>query len=125
MARTAVAYSNLLPNANVPDASLTAVTLNPGTSNGHRIASAEPERTLLRVAVGATGGNITVKAGTNPPAIAAAMGDLVVNVAANTIQWIGPFESGRFVQNDGSMLVDVAAAVVPGTITAMRIPKAV
>ncbi|AZM54160.1 hypothetical protein DMA15_17595 [Streptomyces sp. WAC 01529] len=125
MARTAVAYSNLLPNANVADSALTAVTLNPGTNNGHRIASAEPERTVLRVAAGATGGNITIKAGANPPAIAASMGDLVVNVAANTIQWIGPFESGRFIQNDGSMLVDVAAAVVPGTITALRIPRGV
>lgn len=124
MARTAVAYSNLLPNANVADSALTAVTLNPGTNNGHRIASAEPERTVLRVAAGATGGAVTIKAGTNPPAIAASMGDLAITVAANTIQWIGPFESGRFIQNDGSMLVDVAAAVVPGTITALRIPRA-
>ncbi|QUI32441.1 hypothetical protein H9W91_17415 [Streptomyces alfalfae] len=125
MARTAVAYSALLPNANVADTALTAVALNPGTNNGHRIASAEPERTVLRVTVGATGGNITIKAGTNPPAIAASMGDLVVAVAANATQWIGPFESGRFIQNDGSLLVDVAAAVVPGTITALRLPRGV
>ncbi|MFG3050328.1 hypothetical protein ACGFZP_05140 [Kitasatospora sp. NPDC048239] len=123
MARTAVAYSSFLPNSSVTDASLTAVTLNPGTNNGHSIAKAVPELTVLRVAVGATGGNITVKAGTYPPAIAAGQGDLVVNVASNTISWIGPFESGRFLQNDGSMLIDVAAAVVPGTITALRVPR--
>ncbi|MFD6432824.1 hypothetical protein [Streptomyces venezuelae] len=125
MARTAVAYSNLLPNANVADTALTAIALNPGTNNGHRIAAAEPERTVLRVVVGATGGNITIKAGANPPAIAAPMGDLVVAVAANATQWIGPLESGRFIQNDGSLLIDVAAAVVPGTITALRIPRGV
>jgi hypothetical protein len=123
MARTAVAYSNLLPNSSVADASLTAVTLNPGTGNGHTIAAAVPELTILRVAVGATGGNVTIKAGTNPPAAAATQGDLVVAMTANTISWIGPFESGRFIQNDGTMLVDVAAAVVPGTITALRVPR--
>jgi hypothetical protein len=123
MARTAVAYNSFVPNAGVADSSLTAVTLNPGTSNGHTIAKAEPELTVLRVAAGSTGGNVTIKAGTLPLAIASGQGDLVVNVAANTISWIGPFESGRFLQNDGSMLVDVAAAVVPGTITALRVPR--
>jgi hypothetical protein len=123
MARTAVAYSPFVPNSAVTDASLTAVTLNPGTSNGHSIAKAVPELTVLRVAVGSTGGNITVKAGTYPPALASGQGDLVVNVGANSISWLGPFESGRFLQNDGSMLIDVAAAVVPGTITALRVPR--
>jgi hypothetical protein len=123
MARTAVAYSNFLPNAAVTDASLTAVTLNPGTSNGHVISKAAPELTILRVAVGATGGNITVKAGAYPPALAAGQGDLVTTVGANSISWIGPLESGRFLQNDGSLLIDVAAAVVPGTITALKVPR--
>lgn len=123
MARTPVAYSAFVPNSGVADSSLTAVALNPGTGNGHTIAKAVPELTVLRVAAGATGGNVTVKAGTTPPALAAGLGDLVVNVTANTISWIGPFESGRFLQNDGSMLVDVAAAVVPGTITALRVPR--
>lgn len=123
MARTAVAYSNFVPNGSVADGSLTAVTLNPGTNNGHTIAKAVPELTVLRVAVGATGGNVTVKAGTYPPALAAGQGDLVVACTANTISWIGPLESGRFLQSDGSLLVDVAAAVVPGTITALRVPR--
>lgn len=131
MARTAVAYSNLVPNSNLADPAGTA--LNPGTNNGHVIpaagsggkpdAKAYPEQTLLRVTVGATGGNITVKAGAYPPALAAGLGDLVVTVANSGTQWIGPFESGRFLQADGSMLVDVAAAVVPGTITAFRVPR--
>jgi len=129
MARTAVAYSAFTYNSAVTDASLTAVTLNPGTSNGHVLpaagpgAAAVPEQTILRVAVGSTGGNITVKAGTQPLAIASGQGDLVTNVGANSISWIGPFDSGRFLQSDGSMLIDVAAAVVPGTITAIKVPR--
>lgn len=127
MARTAVAYSNLLPNADIADPAGTA--LNPGAGNGHTIptagpnAKAVPELTLLRVTVGATGGDITVLAGDNPPALASGLGNLVVNVAANTTRWIGPFESGRFLQNDGTLLVDVASAVVPGTITAFKVPR--
>jgi hypothetical protein len=129
MARTPVAYSSFVVNGSVADSALTAVTLNPGTGNGHvRPAAgpggqAVPELTVLRVAAGATGGNVTVKAGTMPLAIASGQGDLVTNVAANSISWIGPFESGRFLQSDGTMLVDVAAAVVPGTITAIKVPR--
>ncbi|MEU9777438.1 hypothetical protein [Streptomyces sp. NPDC047968] len=123
MARTTVAYSDFAANSNVADSALTAVTLNPGASNGHTIADADPERTVLRVAVGATGGDITILAGDHPPALAAGQGNLVVTVAQNTIQWIGPLESGRFLQADGSLLVDVAAAIEPGTITALRVPR--
>jgi hypothetical protein len=129
MARTAVAYSPLTYNAATTDASLTAVALNAGTGNGHVIpaagpsAQAVPELTVLRVVVGATGGNITVKAGAQPLAIASGQGDLVTTVANSATVWIGPFDSGRFLQADGSMLVDVAAAVVPGTITAFKVPR--
>ncbi|MEU1805843.1 hypothetical protein [Streptomyces sp. NPDC019937] len=127
MARTAVAYSNLIPNGNLADPAGTAT--NAGAGNGHVIpatqpgADALPELTILRVTAGATGGNVTVKAGTNPPAIAAGQGDLVVAVANSATQWIGPFESGRFLQNDGSMLVDIATGFVAGTITAFRVPR--
>lgn len=123
MARTAVAYSNLVPNGNLADASATAVATNAGTGNGHTIAKAVPELTVLRLVAGATGGNITIKAGVNPPAAAASLGDLVVAVGNNATQWIGPFESGRFLQADGSMLVDVATGYVAGTITAFKIPR--
>lgn len=127
MARTAVAYSNLLPNADIADPAGTAT--NAGAGNGHVIpaagpnAKAVPELTLLRIVAGATGGNVTIKAGGNPPAWAAGQGDLVVAVANSATRWIGPFESGRFLQADGSMLVDIATGFVAGTITAFKIPR--
>jgi hypothetical protein len=127
MARTAVPYSNLVLNSNLADPAGTAT--NAGTGNGHVIpatqpgANADPELTVLRVVAGATGGNVTVKAGTNPPALAAGQGDLVVAVANSGTQWIGPFESGRFQQSDGSILVDIATGFVAGTITAFRVPR--
>lgn len=123
MARTAVAYSNLVPNGNLADTAATAVATNAGTGNGHSIAKAEPEETVLRIIAGATGGNVTIKAGPNPPAAAGSLGDLVVPVANSATQWIGPLESGRFIQADGSMLVDIATGFVAGSITAFRVPR--
>jgi hypothetical protein len=131
MARTAVAYSNLVANGNIAETALTVVATNAGVGNGHVLpaaaasgsAKAVPELTILRVVAGATGGVVTVKAGTNPPALAAGQGDLAVTVANSATQWIGPFESGRFIQPDGTILVDVATAFVPGTITAFRVPR--
>lgn len=121
MARTAVPYSSLLPNADLADPAGTAT--NAGVGNGHTIAKALPELTLLRVVAGSTGGNVTIKAGANPPALAAGQGDLVVAVANSATRWIGPFESGRFLQADGSLLVDIATGFVAGTITAFRVPR--
>jgi hypothetical protein len=129
MARTVVPYSNLVPNGNLADPAGTAT--NAGASNGHVLpavaaagsAKAVPELTLLRVTAGATGGVVTVKAGTNPPSLAAGQGDLAVTVANSGTQWIGPFESGRFIQPDGTMLVDIAAGFVAGSITAFRVPR--
>jgi hypothetical protein len=118
MARTAVPHSDLAANSDTDDPAGTA--LNAGVGNGHTIAAAEPEWTLLRVDASA-GGDITILAGDSPPAIAAGQGDLVVAVGIET-RWIGPLESGRFLQNDGSVLIDVEAATA-GTITAFRVPR--
>jgi hypothetical protein len=131
MARTAVAYSNLVPDGSLADTAATAVATNAGVGNGHVIPIAAaagtpksvPELTILRVVAGATGGNVTVKAGVNPPDMGASLGDLVVAVANSATVWIGPFESGRFIQKDGTILVDIAAGFVAGTITAFRVPR--
>ncbi|WP_439377480.1 hypothetical protein [Amycolatopsis lexingtonensis] len=122
MARTAVPYSNLVGNGSLADPAGTALD----AANDHVIANATAERTLLRVTnTHSAAHNVTLKAGTYPPAIASGQGDLVVAVPANTgVAWIGPVESGRFLQNDGSLLVDVEASHA-GTITAFRLPKAV
>jgi hypothetical protein len=121
MARTAVPYSTLVGNSNLTDPAGTALD----ATNDHVISAAVPERTVLRVTN--TNGSdrvITIKAGDYPPAMAAGQGDLTVTVAATTgVQWIGPFESGRFLQSDGTMEIDVAASHT-GTVTAFLVPKA-
>lgn len=119
MARTAVSYSSLLPNSNLSDPSGTSISS--GAGNGGQVAKASPELTLIRVSNASGGsGTATVKAGAYPPAIAAGQGDLTVTVANSGTQWIGPLESGRFLQSDGSLIVESSVAL---TMTAFKVPR--
>lgn len=122
MARTNVAYTPLVANGTLADPAGTA--LNAGVGNGHAIVAAQPERTVLRITNTTAGAvNATIKAGVYPPALASGLGDLTVPIGANSAAFVGPFESGRFIQKDGSLNVDIAAGHT-GTITAFLEPKA-
>ncbi|MGP3686526.1 hypothetical protein ACTVZO_17770 [Streptomyces sp. IBSNAI002] len=119
MARTAVAYSNLLPNSNLADPAGTAVSS--GAGNGGQVANAFTELTMLRLSNASGGsGTATVLAGALPLAVASGQGSLTVTVANGATQWIGPVESGRFLQNDGSLIVETSVAM---TMTAFKIPR--
>jgi hypothetical protein len=126
MARVALPYNNLVPNSNLADP--TGVATVAGAGNGLQVPSITagqtrsfPELTLLRVANASGGsGTCTVKAGTNPPSLAAGQGDLTVTVANSTTAWIGPFESGRFIQPDGSMAIESSVVM---TVTAFKVPR--
>jgi hypothetical protein len=120
MARTAVAYSAAIVNGSLADPGGTAITA--GAGNGGQIAAAAPELTLLRVANASGGsGTVTVKAGTQPSAISSGQGDLVSGaIATGTSLFVGPFESARFGQPDGSLIVESSVAV---TVTAFKVPR--
>ena len=120
MARTALPYSTLVANSNLAQPAGTTID----QANGMVIAAAKPELTVLRVAnTNGTDRVVTIKAGDYPPALAAGQGDLAVTVAATTgVQFIGPFESGRFLQADGTLEIDFAASFA-GTITALKVPR--
>lgn len=120
MATTQIPYSDLVPNSNLADPAGTTLVAAP--TDDMQISDAFPELTVLRVVNTGAEQDITIKAGDYPPAIAAGQGDLVVTVAATTgVQFVGPFESGRFVQSDGSMLIE--AETTDGTVTAFRVPR--
>lgn len=119
MPRTAVAYSALVPNSDLADPAGTAISS--GAGNGGQVAASRPELTVLRLSNASGGsGTATVKAGANPPALAAGQGDLTVTIATGTARFIGPFESGRFIQSDGSLIVETSVAM---TMTALRVPR--
>jgi len=58
---------------------------------------------------------VTVLQGDNPPAVRQSLGGLAVVVAQNTARLIGPLESARFMQDDGT--VNVAFAGTAGAAT--------
>jgi len=62
-----------------------------------------------------------VLAGTTPPALAAGQGAYTTtNILTATTRWIGPFESGRFLQSDGSIIVETTQNM---TATAFLVPR--
>lgn len=62
--------------------------------------------------------NVTIAAGSQPSAISAGQGALVVSVAGSGgVQWVGPLDSSRFQQADGSILIDSAAVVTTTVFT--------
>lgn len=119
MARTAIPLSNFVANSNLASPAGTAGD----ATNGHIITGAATEEIVLRVTNGG-GGSIdaTVQSGANPPASSAGQGDLVQAVAAGATQFLGPFTSGRFVQSDGSLWLDLSGATSV-TVTAFRVPR--
>ena len=119
--RTAITPTAWLANGNVVDPTYTAAD----AVNGMSVAADETERIILHVKNGDTAAKtVTVKAGANPPAWRAGVGDLEVSVAAGTNQYIGPFESARFEQTGGALWVDFSAATST-TVAAYRLPHGV
>lgn len=120
MSRTAVAYSNLVANGGLTQPAGTAVVA--GAGNGGQVAGAKPELTILRCA-NASGapGTATVLAGTQPLAIASGQGNATAfTIADGASGELGPFESGRFLQSDGSLIVETSVAM---TVTAFLVPR--
>ena len=127
MPRTAIVPRALVPNSNLNGA--TGATTIDATlvTNGVVVDSAKPELMLIRVTntEGSTN-TVTIKAGDNPPALAAGLGDLVTTVAATTgVQYIGPFESGRFLQGGadvGDLHIDFETGMT-GAIDILTFPR--
>jgi hypothetical protein len=121
MARTAVHVTEMTPNTAVADPTGTTAD----TTNDHVIdVSAYPtNEILIRIKqTDASARVATIKAGDNPPADAAGQGDLTKSMAQNEVWWIGPLTSARFIQNDGTILVDLATSFA-GTIEVFHIPR--
>lgn len=72
--------------------------------------------------------DVTVQHGDNPPAVRESLGDLVVAIAASGVTIVGPLESARFLQDDGTLQVAFASdggANASATVRAALLPKAV
>lgn len=124
MARTALTPVTLTANTVVADPAGTALD----ATDSHVFTPTAPlhEYVIRVVNTTASTKTVTVKAGDNPPADAAGQGDLVLSLTAGdstpTVKWFGPLTSARFIQNDGTVNIDVAASMT-GTITVFSIPR--
>lgn len=122
MARTAVAYSNLVTNSSLADPAGTTIDSTLVT-NGVVVTGAIPEQTIIRVAntAGATK-VVTIGVGDNPPALGAGAGTITGTVPATTgVMWFGPFEGGR-VMGKAGLILDFASGTT-GTVTVFRVPR--
>jgi hypothetical protein len=124
MPRTAVVPRALVANGNLIGTTGSTTIDATLVTNGVSVTGAIPEQTLIRVTntEGSTN-TVTVQSGAVPPALAGGLGDLVVTVAATTgVQYIGPLESGRFMQSDGSLWLDFESGMT-GTIDVLTVPR--
>ena len=117
MARTNAPVTNFTANAGLADPAPTAID----QANGMNVAAKGlSAHIVLRIknTAGASK-NVIVRAGVAPPALSAGQVTLPVAVAAGATKWLGPFESARFAQADGSVNVDFETGTT-GEITAFR-----
>ena len=124
MARTALTPVTLTANTVVSDPAGTSVD----ATDSHVFTPTHPtDQYLIRVTnTTASTKTVTLKAGDSPPADAAGQGDLVLSCDAGNVtpvtKWNGPFTSARFIQNDSTVNLDVAASMT-GTITVFLVPR--
>lgn len=114
MARATLTPSALVANGSLADPAGTANVV----ANGQNIPAQTASNVSLWIrANNATGGagNFIVRAGSQPSAISSGQGDLTVSVGATSTAWIGPFDSSRFQQPDGSLNIDTSIVM---TVTA-------
>ena len=117
MARTALPVTTAYNSGAAPTATAIDAT------NSHVIAvSATPTEELLISVNNTTVSTktVTIKAGGNPPALAAGQGDLVVTCATSTNGIPLRVESARFLQADGTINLDIAASMT-GTIVVYKV----
>ena len=70
---------------------------------------------------------VTIAAGQNPPAVREALGDYEVTLLGSGVELIGPLESARFMQNDGTIDVafeETGVGDAEATVRAYLLPKA-
>lgn len=109
------------PTADVLDTGTAAVTLAAAVGGLSELVILE-----VKNAAGAANNlTVSVLAGDNPPAQRAGLGSLDTVIAQNAVKIIGPFESARFIQDDGKLNVTFtpASGTIGAEIRCYKIPR--
>lgn len=126
MARTAITITDLPTGTG--GSALTTVNIDATNHHVINLGSRRLEDCIIVVQNTFDGAkDITVKAGDSPPALEAGLGDLVIEAADGdpTVVplFIAALSSGRFLQSDGTVNIDIEAAMT-GTIGVLHKPQA-
>ncbi len=99
----------------------TATTID--ATNSHYIPATAKAGECVIVALNTFAGSkaLTVKAGDNPPAVAAGQGDLTITIAQDAYA-CAVLDTSRFLQDDGTINIDVAASMT-GSIWVIQMPQ--
>lgn len=119
MARVALTLNALTPNAGILD--FTGTALVAGAGNGLQIAAVGTSNPSIFLRVANASGstaNVKVLAGSQPSAISSGVGNVTATVATATTQWVGPFDSSRVQQPDGTLIIESDQIV---TVTAFSL----
>lgn len=121
MARTAVTVSVLSSTGAAPAAGTSA-----DPTNDHVVdLGGYPLEEFVFTFANTNGSDrvATIVAGDSPPALSAGQGNLDITVPATTgVRKVAGLESARFLQNDGTVHIDLAASFA-GTVLAERVPR--
>lgn len=121
MARTAVTVTSLAAGTAVAESAGT--TADP--TNDHVVTVDFPLEELLLVFKNTNASDrvATIVAGDTPPALSQGQGNLNITVPATSgVRFITGLESARFIQNDGTLSIDLAASFA-GTVHAYRLGR--
>jgi hypothetical protein len=117
MARATLTPTLLANATSVADPTGTASTA--GAGNGFTLPYPGAKIVLLRVSNASGGsGTVSVLAGSQPSAIASGQGAVTATVATGAVAWLGPFESARVGQPDGSLAIETSVVM---TVTAFTV----
>jgi hypothetical protein len=125
MARTAITGVTAFPNGAttqpapvaIDQANGMVVPAEPASTYGVFPRPASGNRKILIIANTFAGvKTVTFRAGVNPPAFRAPIGDMTLSVPASTTVYVPMPEAARFAQADGSINVDFQSGIT-GTIT--------
>lgn len=117
----AISLTTLVPNDKIAQPSGTAIAAD-DTYEALPVADIPLNQLILLITVATAATTVTIKAGTQPLAIASGQGNLVFTSLATGSYLIGPFDASRFEQNDGTVLIK-AATGANVTVRALRVPR--
>lgn len=120
MPRDAVTITDLALNGGV--AAVAGTTIAPANGAVIDTSGYKGRKLVVEVTNTAVADKVaTVKAGANPPAWRAGLGDLALTVPANTGDVLVCLESSRFLQADGKINIDFGAAMT-GAVKCYALP---